>query len=81
MNAKNSVLIIYAEAIIYLLLYGLHDRTFNPHSSSLTNEEDLANIFGQSVQICCGEKEKEENNGNCKVFCVTRKLNKKSMGT
>ena len=23
MNAKNSVLIIYAEAIIYLLLYGL----------------------------------------------------------
>ena len=28
MNAKISVLIIFVEAIIYLLLYNLHDCTF-----------------------------------------------------
>ena len=26
------------------------------------------------VQICCREKEKKENNDNCKACCVTRKL-------
>ena len=29
MNAKISVLVIYVEAIIYLLLYNLHEVTFN----------------------------------------------------
>ena len=29
MNAKISVFVICAEAIIYLLLYNLHDCTFN----------------------------------------------------
>ena len=29
MNAKISVLVICVEAIIYLLLYNLHDCTFN----------------------------------------------------
>ena len=29
MNAKVSVCVIYAEAIIYLLIYNLHDCTFN----------------------------------------------------
>ena len=43
MNAKNLVLVIYVKAIIYLILYSLHDCTFNPQSSSLTNEEDLTN--------------------------------------
>ena len=47
-----------------------------PHSSSLTNVENLTSNFGQSVQICCREKEKEENNDNCKAFCVTRKRKK-----
>ena len=32
--------------------------------------------FGQFVQIACREEEKEENNGNCKALCVTRKRNK-----
>ena len=49
-----------------------------PHSSNLTNVESLTSNFGQSVQMCCREKEKEENNGNCKAFCVTRKRKKKS---
>ena len=29
MNAKNSVFVIFIEAIIYLSLYNLHDCTFN----------------------------------------------------
>ena len=29
MNAKMSVFAIFLEAIIYLLLYNLHDYTFN----------------------------------------------------
>ena len=29
MNAKISVFVIHVEAIIYLLLYNLHDCTFN----------------------------------------------------
>ena len=44
-----------------------------PHSSSLANEENLTSNFCQFFQICCGEKEREENNGNCKPFYVTRK--------
>ena len=30
MNAKVSVFVICVEAIIYFLLYNLHDCTFNP---------------------------------------------------
>ena len=29
MNAKISVFVIYGEVIMYLLLYNLHDCTFN----------------------------------------------------
>ena len=47
-----------------------------PHFSSLTNVENQTSNFCQSVQICRGEKEREENNGNCKAFCVIRKRNK-----
>ena len=46
-----------------------------PHSSSLTNVESLTSNFVYSVQICRREKEKEENNGSCKVLCVTSKRN------
>ena len=49
-----------------------------PHPSSLTNIENSTSNFCQSVQICCREKGKEENNGNCKAFCVTHKCNKLS---
>ena len=31
MNAKISVFVIFVKAIIYLLLYNLHDCTFNDH--------------------------------------------------
>ena len=56
---------------IYLVIF-LQCVWIKPHSSSLTNEENLTRSFGQFVQISCREK-KEENNGNCKAFCVTRK--------
>ena len=36
MNAKISVFVIYVEAIIYLLLYNVHDRTFNFKSYDVT---------------------------------------------
>ena len=36
--------------------------------SSLTNVENSKSNFPQSVQICCGEKERGENNGNYKTF-------------
>ena len=49
---------------------------FKPHSSILTNVESLTSNIRQSFQICRREKEKEENNGNDKAFCVTRKRNK-----
>ena len=35
MNVKLSVLVIYVEAIIYLLLYNLHHCTFNNIGSIL----------------------------------------------
>ena len=44
-----------------------------PNSSGLTNVENVTSNFRQFIQICCREKEKEENRGNCKAFCVTRK--------
>ena len=50
------------------------------HLSSSTNVENFTSNFGQSVQICCREKEKEENNGNCKAFSVIHK-HKKSIET
>ena len=34
MNAKISVFVIYVETIIYLLLYNLHDCTFNGWNKS-----------------------------------------------
>ena len=43
------------------------------HWPSLINLENLTSYFGQSIQIFCSEKEKEENNGNHKAFCVTCK--------
>ena len=38
--------------------------------SSLTNMKKFTSNFRQSVQICCREKEREENNGNCKAFSL-----------
>ena len=47
-----------------------------PHSSRLINVKNSTSNFRQFVQICCREKEREENNGNCKAFCFTRKRSK-----
>ena len=41
-----------------------------------TIEEKYRENFCQSIQICYREKEKLENNDNCKAFCVTRKRSK-----
>ena len=35
MNAKISVFVICVEAIMYLLLYNMHDCTFNPNKVGL----------------------------------------------
>ena len=48
-----------------------------PHSSSLTNVENLTSNFCQSFQIFCRENEKEGNNRNCKAFFVIPKRKKK----
>ena len=47
-----------------------------PHSSGLIKVKKSISNYRQSVQISCRDEEKEENKGNCKAFCVTRKLNK-----
>ena len=49
--------------------------TLRPCSSNLTNLENSTSNFCQSVQICCREEQKEENNGYWKAFYVTRKCN------
>ena len=49
-----------------------------PHSFSLPNLESSESSFRQSVHICCSEEQKEENDGNCKAFCVTRKPKKQN---
>ena len=72
---------VYTHEISFQIGINIYHVTFlqcvwiKPHWSSLTNEENLTSNFGQSVQICCREKKKEEKNGNCLVFCVTRKSN------
>ena len=42
-----------------------------PHSSSLTNEENLTRNFGQSVHICCREIEKKKIMVIVKPFALT----------
>ena len=44
------------------------------HLSSLTNVENSTSNFHQFIQIYCKE-EREENNGNCKAFWVTGRIN------
>ena len=56
MNAKKSVFVICVEAIIYLLLYDLHDCTFKCSSYIFTGitcflaVSLLANIFQKNNQ-------------------------------
>ena len=56
MNAKISVFVIYIEAIIYLLLYSLHDCTFN-HKYDIWNcgsPTKIKNLgrFGLKIAMC-----------------------------
>ena len=41
MNAKISVIIICVEAIIYLLLYNLHDCTFKSETNEIFKKKQL----------------------------------------
>ena len=45
MNVKISVFVIYVEAIIYLLLYHLHDRTFKYRLSFVIFLDCFSTIF------------------------------------
>ena len=43
---------------------------------NIKNKGNLTSNSRQFVQIYCGGKKREENNGKCKAFCVTRKRSK-----
>ena len=68
-NTKFHIRINISQVTFYRFIW------IKPHSPSLTNLERLRSIFCQSVQICSREGQREENNGNGKGFCVTRKQN------
>ena len=54
MNAKHSVFVIYAEAIIYLLLYNLHDCTFNTSRKLLENRNEnfpVVHYFRRKLEL------------------------------
>ena len=61
------------STLVYLNKCRKFDKQVWSVSPDLLHIENLTSKFGQSLQICCREKEKEENNGNCKAFCVTHK--------
>ena len=48
MKAKISVFVICVEAIIYLLLYNLHDCTFNSKTSKRNRFEQSNNLFSNN---------------------------------
>ena len=52
------------------------DLVAPPGATTGKKSEKNPKKSSQSVQICCREKEKVENNGKCKVFCSTRKHKK-----
>ena len=48
MNAQISVLVICVEAIIYLLLYNLHDGTFNFSRFFYSSRQSFAMVFNDT---------------------------------
>ena len=44
------------------------------HSSGLTNAENKTSNFRQSVQICCREEQREENNATRSLNCNYEKF-------
>ena len=68
MNAKISVFVIYVEAIIYLVLYNLHDCTFKYYffksrdirEVSLEGlKKNIIKIYNIEKQICFNDSKKE----------------------
>ena len=56
MNEKISVLVVCAEAIIYLLLYNFHDRTFKPfhwEGSIITEKTKTVIMVRHALWITC----------------------------
>ena len=55
MNAKISVFLICVKAIIYLLLYNLHDCTFNYHSVVLGKKAEipLVTLWRRLIFMTC----------------------------
>ena len=89
MNAKISVFVICVEAIIYLLLYNLHDCSFKAHTLNDLQIISYENWFHESsiqfaavlsgggcypTEVCCSYKERNI----CKYFIkeVTREEHK-----
>ena len=62
MNAKIFVFVICVEAIIYLLLYNLHDCTFNPEilKAIITRARlrtcSLKKRTDENIQLCCKQR-------------------------
>ena len=50
MNAKVSVFVICVEAIIYFLLYNLHDCTFNPLCTKMGRH--IKNLAVNAFKVC-----------------------------
>ena len=60
MNAKILVLIIYAEAIIYLLLCNFHDCNFNKFRKEETEENEIA--YNNQIDFCVSLVRKAKKN-------------------
>ena len=52
MNAKISVFVICIEAIIYLLLYNLHECTFNKHQAEVTFDLNIRSVAVAWDALC-----------------------------
>ena len=55
MNVKTSVFVIFVDAFIYLLLYNLHDCTFNTHMTPLHRKNPMQCCPRGSGQRCTGK--------------------------
>ena len=55
MNAKITVFFVYVEAIIYLLLYNLHDCTFNTDFGylNLIELQFLTTCLNSGMGVAC----------------------------
>ena len=69
MNVKSSVFVICLETIIYLLLYNLHDFTFNIHIDKLCrNAQNKLHALKQKRKFLNLQKAKPF--GNASINCL-----------